>query len=139
MFLGAALLALAAGCVSAGRAVAQPIPDAPAPAARQDSAVDNPCRVQGYCENVTRQVGRFFRAPAESAGARGEVCFRILRDGSVTDIATQNVHGGGPAFRQALMEAVVSAGERRAFGNLPDAFDSARLRWCVMLSPELNP
>jgi hypothetical protein len=135
MLLCAALLALAAGCASAGRAVAQPRPDAPVGSAQQDSAVGRPCPVQGYCENVTRQVGRFFRAPAESAGARGEVCFRIQRDGSVTDISTRHVDGGGAAFRLAMMEAAEAAGSRRAFGTLPSAFDPARWRWCVELTP----
>lgn len=95
----------------------------------------DPCPVQGYCENVTRQVNRFFRPPAESASATGEVCFRIMRDGSVTDIEARRVRGGGAAFRLALLEAAEAAGTRRAFGTLPAAFDPARWRWCVELSP----
>lgn len=93
-----------------------------------------PCPVAGYCENVTRQVNRFFRPPPESAGGRGEICFRIQRDGSVTDIQSRNVRGGA-AFRLAMMEAAEAAGSRRAFGTLPGAFDPARWRWCVELSP----
>ena len=95
----------------------------------------DPCPVQGYCENVTRQVRRFFRPPAESAGATGEVCFRIQRDGSVTEIEARRVRGGGAAFRIAMSEAAEAAGTRRAFGALPSAFDPARWRWCVELSP----
>lgn len=95
----------------------------------------DPCPVQGYCENVTRQVNRFFRPPPESAGATGEVCFRIQRDGSVTDIEARRVRGGGTPFRFAMMEAAEAAGSRRAFGTLPSAFDPARWRWCVELSP----
>jgi hypothetical protein len=94
-----------------------------------------PCPVAGYCEQVPRQVHRFFRAPPGSPGASGEVCFRIQRDGSVTDITTQNVRDGGAAFRLAMMEAVDAAGRRRAFGELPAEFDPQRLRWCVELSP----
>jgi hypothetical protein len=95
-----------------------------------------PCPVAGYCERVTVQVQRYFRPPPETAGARGEVCFRIQRDGSVTDIQTQRVRGGGGAgFRLAMMEAAEAAGSRRAFGTLPAAFDPQRWRWCVELSP----
>ncbi|WP_420130574.1 hypothetical protein [Longimicrobium sp.] len=94
----------------------------------------DPCPVAGYCENVTRQVNRFFRPPPESTSGRGEVCFRIQRDGSVTSIETQRVRGGA-AFRIAMMEAAEAAGSRRAFGALPGAFDPARWRWCVELTP----
>jgi outer membrane biosynthesis protein TonB len=93
-----------------------------------------PCPVAGYCENVTRQVNRYFRAPPDNAGARGEVCFRIQRDGSVTDLQAR-VRGGGAAFRLAMMEAAEAAGSRRAFGTLPGAFDPQRWRWCVELTP----
>lgn len=94
----------------------------------------DPCPVAGYCENVQRQVYRFFRAPPESTGGRGELCFRIQRDGSVTDIETRGVRGGA-VFRLAMMEAAEAAGSRRAFGTLPAAFDPARWRWCVELTP----
>ncbi|HEU0300862.1 MAG TPA: hypothetical protein VFR37_15480 [Longimicrobium sp.] len=93
-----------------------------------------PCPVAGYCENVTRQVNRFFRPPPGTAGATGEVCFRIQRNGSVTDIQTRGVRGGA-AFRLAMMEAAEAAGSRRSFGTLPAAFDPGRWRWCVELSP----
>ncbi|HEX2079223.1 MAG TPA: hypothetical protein VHG08_15970 [Longimicrobium sp.] len=94
----------------------------------------DPCPVAGYCENVTRQVNRFFRPPPGTTGATGEVCFRIQRNGSVTDIQTRGVRGGA-AFRLAMMEAAEAAGSRRAFGTLPAAFDPGRWRWCVELSP----
>lgn len=135
MLLRAALLALSAECAFAARGVAQASPDAPLTRAQQDSALASLCKAQGFCENVTRQVQRFFRPSADTAGARGEVCFRIRNDGSVTDIATQRVSGGGAAFRLAMMRAVQDAGTRRAFGPLPSAFDPARWRWCVELAP----
>lgn len=95
-----------------------------------------PCPVAGFCEQVQLRVTRFFRAPPGTAGARGEVCFRIQRDGSVTDINTRNLRGGASAsFRLAMMEAAEAAGTRRAFGALPGAFDPQRWRWCVELSP----
>lgn len=95
----------------------------------------DPCPVQGYCERVTLTVQRFFRPPAGNAGARGEVCFRILRDGSVAEIETRGIRGGGAPFRLAMMEAAEAAGGRRAFGALPAAFDPQRWKWCVELSP----
>lgn len=93
------------------------------------------CAVAGYCERVITQVKRYFRAPPENAGARGDICFHIQRDGSVTGITTERVRGGGAAFRLAMMEAAEAAGSRRAFGTLPAAFDPQRTRWCVELFP----
>jgi outer membrane biosynthesis protein TonB len=94
----------------------------------------DPCPVAGYCENVAVTVQRFFRPPAGSAGAVGEVCFRVLRDGAAADMRIASLRGGGPAFRLAMLEAVEAAGQRRAFGPLPRAFDPA-VPWCVELSP----
>ncbi|HEU0015033.1 MAG TPA: hypothetical protein VFQ45_15195 [Longimicrobium sp.] len=93
-----------------------------------------PCPVAGYCERVQLQVERFFRPPLGTARASGEVCFRIMRDGIVRNIEVRNVRGGGAGFRLALMEAAEAAGQRRAFGALPSAFDPARWRWCVEMS-----
>jgi outer membrane biosynthesis protein TonB len=94
----------------------------------------DPCPVAGYCENVAVTVQRFFRPPAGSAGAVGEVCFRVLRDGAAADMRVAALRGGGPAFRLAMLEAVEAAGNRKAFGPLPAAFDP-RVPWCVELSP----
>jgi hypothetical protein len=92
------------------------------------------CPSAGYCENIVRQVRRFFRAPEAAAGGSGNVCFRILRDGSVAEISTQRVRGGA-AFRLALMEAAEQAGNRKAFGVLPSAFGGEELPVCVDISP----
>lgn len=94
----------------------------------------DPCPVAGYCENVAVTVQRFFRPPAGSAGAVGEVCFRVLRDGAAADMRVASMRGGNPAFRLAMLEAVEAAGNRKAFGALPAAFDP-RVPWCVELSP----
>lgn len=114
---------------------ANPRPDAAGGEGLSIHVEGDPCPVAGYCANVTRQVNRFFRSPAGNAGATGEVCFRIQRDGRVTDIQTRGIRGGGASFRLAMMEAAEAAGSRRAFGTLPSAFDPARWRWCVELSP----
>lgn len=94
------------------------------------------CPSPGYCENIVRQVRRFFRAPEGAEGGSGNVCFRILRDGTTAAISTERVRGGA-AFRLALMEAAEQAGTRRAFGALPSAFGAEELPVCVDISPSI--
>ncbi|HEX8392179.1 MAG TPA: hypothetical protein VF665_07500 [Longimicrobium sp.] len=94
------------------------------------------CPSPGYCENIVRQVRRFFRAPEGAEGGSGNVCFRILRDGTSAAITTERVRGGA-AFRLALMEAAEQAGTRRAFGALPAAFGAEELPVCVDISPSI--
>lgn len=93
----------------------------------------DPCPVAGYCENVSRQIARYFRPPAGSS-ATGVVCFRLHRDGSVTDIEVERIRRGSAAIRLSMMEAAEAAGSRRAFGTLPTAFASGG-RWCIELAP----
>ena len=93
----------------------------------------DPCPVAGYCDNVSRQIARYFRPPAGSS-ATAEVCFRLHRDGSVTDIEVQRMRRGSAAIRLSMMEAAEAAGSRRAFGTLPAAFPSGG-RWCIELAP----
>ncbi|HEX8317154.1 hypothetical protein [Longimicrobium sp.] len=94
------------------------------------------CPTAGYCTNIVRQVRRFFRAPESASGGSGNVCFRIMRDGSVAEIATRDVRGGA-AFRLALMEAAEQAGNRKAFGTLPAGFSVEELPVCVLITPEM--
>jgi len=93
------------------------------------------CPSPGYCENVIRQVRRYFRRP-EGANGSAEVCFTIQRDGGAEDIEVNRVRGGFP-FRLAVQEAVEQAGMRKAFGALPRAFNAATLPVCVDISPQL--
>ena len=95
------------------------------------------CPSAGYCENVVRQVRRFFRAPESASGGSGNVCFRIMRDGSVAEITAERVRGGA-AFRLALMEAAEQAGNRKAFGALPSAFGGEELPVCVEITPQTS-
>lgn len=92
------------------------------------------CPSPGYCENIVRQVRRYFRRPEGSAGT-AEVCFTIRRDGSVADTEVRRVRGGF-TFRMAVEEAVEQAGLRKAFGGLPAAFGASELPVCVDISPE---
>ncbi|SOD01727.1 hypothetical protein SAMN05216486_10131 [bacterium JGI 053] len=93
------------------------------------------CPSPGYCENIVRQVRRYFRRPEGSNGT-AETCFTIRRDGSVDDIEVRRVRGGF-TFRMAVQEAVEQAGLRKAFGGLPAAFGATELPVCVDISPEL--
>jgi len=93
------------------------------------------CPSPGYCENIVRQVRRYFRRPEGSAGS-AETCFTIRRDGSVDDIEVRRVRGGF-TFRMAVQEAVEQAGLRKAFGGLPAAFAAPELPVCVDISPDL--
>jgi outer membrane biosynthesis protein TonB len=116
---------------AAGR---EPQPTSPGGEGIRVRTPGDPCPVAGYCENVALTVQRFFRPPPGSAGAVGEVCFRVLRDGGATGMRVASLRGGSPAFRMAMIEAVEAAGQQRAFGPLPSAFDP-QVPWCVELSP----
>jgi outer membrane biosynthesis protein TonB len=93
------------------------------------------CPSPGYCENIIRQVRRYFRRPEGSNGS-AEACFTVLRDGGVDDIDVRRVRGGF-SFRLAVEEAVEQAGLHKAFGALPRAFGAPELPVCVDISPQL--
>jgi outer membrane biosynthesis protein TonB len=93
------------------------------------------CPSPGYCENIVRQVRRYFRRPDGSSGS-AEVCFTVQRDGGADDIEVNRVRGGF-AFRLAVQEAVEQAGMRKAFGALPRAFGAVTLPVCVDISPQI--
>ena len=80
----------------------------------------------GYLENIVRQVNRYFRRPAGSVTDEAEIRFWINRDGSVSDIEVLRATGSF-RFRAAAMEAVEQAGNRKAFGPLPRAYQADRL------------
>lgn len=79
-----------------------------------------------YLANIVRQVNRYFRRPADARTDEAEVRFWIDRDGSVSGIEVVRSTGGF-GFRAAAMEAVEQAGNRGAFGPLPDAYPADRL------------
>ncbi|HEX2202839.1 MAG TPA: hypothetical protein VHG91_06065 [Longimicrobium sp.] len=93
------------------------------------------CPSAGYCENIVRQVRRYFRRP-EGTNGSAEVCFRITKDGGTDDIEVRRVRGGF-TFRLAVQEAVEQAGLRRAFGALPGAFGASSLPVCVDITPQI--
>ncbi len=83
------------------------------------------CPSTGYCENIVRQLYRYFRNPGGSTG-EADVYFAINRDGSVSDIRLLSSKGS-TAFRLSALEAVEQAGRNKAFGALPPAFQSDQL------------
>lgn len=92
------------------------------------------CPSEQYCNNIVRQVKRYFRRPAEARADRGDVCFRVGRSGTVDDIVVERLRGSA-VFKLALMEAVEQAAMRKEFGALPEQFGSDWLDVCVEVSP----
>ena len=82
------------------------------------------CPTPEYCNNIIRQINRYFRSPGGTGVA--DIFFVINRNGSISELRLQN-SSGSAAFRLAVMEAVEQAGINRAFGALPSAFQADRL------------
>jgi protein TonB len=72
----------------------------------------------GYYANVTTQINRYFRWTG-TAHPVAEVYFVINRDGSVGDIRLVR-RSGNPAFDFEAIGAIEQAGQRHAFGPLPE-------------------
>jgi outer membrane biosynthesis protein TonB len=79
----------------------------------------------GYLEHITEQVSRYFRWTGAS-GLKAELYFEIMRDGSVQGIRLLT-GSGNVAFNIEAMSAIEQAGNRRAFGPLPDGYTGDRL------------
>ncbi|MDQ3388829.1 MAG: TonB C-terminal domain-containing protein, partial [Gemmatimonadota bacterium] len=92
------------------------------------------CASPAYCNNIARQVQRYFRRPQEARADRADVCFRILEGGGVDDIEVQRLRGS-VVFKLALMEAVERAGQQKAFGALPGEMGE-NFNVCVAMEPE---
>lgn len=73
-----------------------------------------------YLNNVIIQVHRYFRWN-DGGQPRGVVYFEIMRDGSVRNIRMVRP-SGNLRFDFAVQGAVETAGNRNAFGPLPDGF-----------------
>ncbi|HET9740798.1 MAG TPA: TonB C-terminal domain-containing protein [Solirubrobacteraceae bacterium] len=80
-----------------------------------------------YLENIILVLNRHFRWSGNPA-LEGEVAFYIERDGSVGDTSIQVTRKSGDfRFDLEMMSAVEQAGNRRAFGPLPDGWVSDKL------------
>jgi outer membrane biosynthesis protein TonB len=84
------------------------------------------CPTPEYCNNIIRQVNRYFRSPGGGAAGEADVYFVINRDGSVSNLRLVSSTGGAP-FRLAVMEAVEQAGINQAFGPLPAPYTADQL------------
>lgn len=86
-----------------------------------------------YLSNILVQISRFFRWTGAS-GLSAEVYFVIRRDGSVEDIRL--LRGSGDiTFNFEAMAAIEQAGNRQAFGPLPDGFERERLPVAFYFEP----
>jgi protein TonB len=78
-----------------------------------------------YLGNVIRQVHRYFRWDG-SGNLEGEVGFYIRRDGTITGLRVVK-RSGEYRFDIAAADAVNNASRARAFGPLPNGFESDSL------------
>lgn len=86
-----------------------------------------------YLENVIVQVNRYFRWADESR-PKGVVYFEILPDGSVRNIRMAQ-SSGNFRFDIGVQGAVETAGNRRAFGPLPDGYAAPFLPIQIEVEP----
>jgi outer membrane biosynthesis protein TonB len=84
------------------------------------------CPTPDYCNNIIRQINRYFRSPGSGAAGNADIYFQINRDGSIADLRLVSSTGGA-GFRLAVLEAVEQAGINRAFGPLPQAYGRDQL------------
>lgn len=89
---------------------------------------------QAYCDNITRQVLRYWRRPTGGRNLSAELSFVIGANGSVTDIEWKQ-RSGDPSFDLEARGAIEAAGRERAFGALPDRYPLDRLRVSFFFDP----
>lgn len=87
-----------------------------------------------YFQNIIRQVYRYWRPPSNGKALRAEISFVIHKDGSVSDIEWVR-RSGALGFDLEARGAVEAAGRARAFGALPKAYPSDRLRVSFFFDP----
>ena len=90
------------------------------------------CPTPDYCNNIVRQIDRYFRSPSPGDA---EVYFVINRDGSVTGLRLLSSTGNA-SFRFAVLEAVEQAGRNQAFGPLPSAYQADQLPVSFFFRPD---
>lgn len=86
-----------------------------------------------YLSNIALQIGRYFRWTGRP-GLSAELYFVIERDGSISDIRVLRASGEF-AFDLEARAAIEHAGNRRAFGPLPEGFGSDRLPVAFYFEP----
>ncbi len=78
-----------------------------------------------YLNNIVTQITVRFRPPSDRP-ISAVVFFRVMRDGSVTDIRVHQ-RSGDRRFDLEALGAVEAAGQARAFGALPSGFSDDML------------
>ncbi|CAN5630258.1 hypothetical protein BH23GEM5_BH23GEM5_01370 [soil metagenome] len=126
---------------SGSTGTARPVPG-PNPVASSAGGAGLNVRTQGatfvdqaYLVNIVYRVKRYFRRPDTARTDRAEVCFRIEREGTASDIRIAGASGSA-AFKLAVMEAVEQAGVNREFGRLPAAYTADFLPVCLEIQPD---
>ncbi len=76
-----------------------------------------------YLQNIVAQVLRRWQRPGQSTPLESEVSFFVHRDGSVSDLQFIK-RSGNFAFDLEAQGAVEEAGRFKAFGSLPDGWQS---------------
>lgn len=89
---------------------------------------------QAYCDNITRQVLRYWRRPTGGRTLSAELSFVIREDGSVTGIEWKQ-RSGDHGFDLEARGAIEAAGRERAFGPLPERYPLDRLRVSFFFDP----
>ncbi|MFQ5679312.1 MAG: TonB C-terminal domain-containing protein [Gemmatimonadota bacterium] len=89
---------------------------------------------QPYCDNIARQVYRYWRRPTGGRSLSAELAFVIRADGSVSDIEWTR-RSGIPSFDLEARGAIEAAGRDKAFGPLPDRYPLDRLRVTFFFDP----
>ncbi len=89
---------------------------------------------QAYCNNITRQVLRYWRRPTGGRALGAELAFVIEEDGSVSEIEWKQ-RSGDATFDLEARGAIEAAGRQRAFGPLPERYPLDRLRVTFFFDP----
>lgn len=87
-----------------------------------------------YLDNIVNQIRRHWRPPTGKEHLRAELSFVIRRDGSVQEIEWIE-RSGNLAFDLEARGAIETAGRKRMFGSLPDAYPRDRLRVSFYFDP----
>jgi len=87
-----------------------------------------------YLNNIVNQIQRHWRPPTGKQHLRAELSFVIRRDGSVEDINWIE-RSGNLAFDLEARGAIETAGRRKMFGPLPDAYPRDQLRVSFYFDP----
>jgi TonB family protein len=88
----------------------------------------------GYLSNIVRQIALRFQPDDAATSLRADVYFRILRNGTVTDIRIQT-RSGNYAFDLEAQGAIEAAA--RSFGPLPAGFTEDALPVIFSFDPRL--